>query len=114
MSTPENPLAKYRSYSYHHILIACDNEAAARFIRGSNAIDAFRQIGTEQQQEIPDQTLKLRPIPEIDETTGKETKTRIGAYVVILNGMVDTTYVVRDVEWFTATATSTDKHDRFT
>ena len=29
MSSPQNPLAKYRTYSYHHILIIADSVATA-------------------------------------------------------------------------------------
>lgn len=104
MSNPQNILSKYRSYSYHHILLACDNEASANFIRNSNKLSVFRQLGSTQ----------AVTIDEINEATGERDRIRVGAYVVIINGLLDTTFVVRDVEWFTATAASTDMTDRFT
>ena len=113
MSKPENFLARFRSYSYHHIIIACDNEASASFIRNSKNVNVFRQIGSSQELFIEDETQDLKRIDKNQvETT--DDKTQVGSYVVILNGMIDTAFVVRDVEWMTSTAASTDKHDRFT
>lgn len=106
MSTPENPLAKYRSYSYHHVLIACDNEAAARFIRESDRPGIFRDL--EQQRAVTiTEDERIVPLENTDDV-------QVGSYVVIINGMVDTAFVIRDVEWFTTTAASTDQHDKFT
>jgi len=113
MSNPENILSRFRSYSYHHVLIACDNEAAARFIRESNSREVFRELSIARSVVIAEED-KLVVVDETNETTGEIEKAQVGAYVVILNGMIDTAFVVRDAEWFTATASSTDTHDRFT
>lgn len=113
MSTPQNILAKYRTYSYHHILIACDNEAAARYIRESNRLSIFRDLNDAQSVVVTNEN-KVISIDELAESTGKVEKVGVGSYVVILNGMIDTAFVIRDVEYFTATAASTDKHDKFT
>ena len=106
MSKPQNILAKYRTYSYHHILIACDNEAAARFIRGSNELSVFRDLQSARAITIDDKE-KLVFLKNKDQV-------QIGAYVVIVNGMINADFVVRDVEWFTTTAASTDQQDKFT
>ncbi len=106
MSNPQNILAKYRTYAYHHILIACDNEAAARFIRESNRLSAFRDLRSQRPITIDDKE-KLVPLTTDD-------KVQIGSYVVILNGMINSNFIVRDVEWFTSTAASTDQQDKFT
>jgi len=113
MSDPQNILAKYRTYSYHHILIACDNEAAARYIRESNRLSVFRDLNEAQSVVITDEN-KVISVDQLAESTGKIEKVGVGSYVVILNGMIDTAFVIRDVEYFTATAASTDKHDKFT
>ncbi len=103
MSTPQNILSRYRSYSYHHILIACDNQAAAEEIRNSNSLSTFRDIG------------KTKSVgTSKTDATGKKIQTKLGSYVVILNGLVDTSFIVRDVTWFSMTAASTVRNDRFT
>ncbi len=107
MSNPQNILAKYRSYAYHHILIACDNEAAARFIRGSNSLNVFRDLRSARPVTLDE---KQNLIPLIN----KDNQVQVGSYVVILNGMINSDFVVRDVEWFTSTAASTDQQDKFT
>ena len=113
MSTPQNILAKYRSYSYHHILIACDNEAAADFIRRSNRISTFRDVSLARGVFIDEQT-KVQSVDDIDEATGDVNRTQVGAFVVILNGMISTSFIVQDVEWFTATAANAEAEDAFT
>ncbi len=113
MSNPQNILAKYRSYAYHHILIACDNEASARYIREANRLSVFREIAEARAVVITEED-KVISIDEFNESTGKIEKVGTGSYVTILNGMIDTAFVIRDVEYFTTTAASTDKHDRFT
>lgn len=114
MSDPQNILSKFRTYSYHHILIACDNEAAARHIRSSNSLNTFRQLGAAQTVNIQDLTQREQDAFVIENATNKKAQTKVGSYVVILNGMIDTTYVVRDVNWFTTTAASTVQNDKFT
>ena len=105
MSDPQNILSQYRSYSYHHILIACDNDAAADYLSSSEAkLSTFRQLGSRRPVQV-----------ERRDAGNPETvqKLDIGNYVVILNGMIDTQYVVQNAEWFSATAASTDSRDRF-
>lgn len=111
MSTPQNILTQFRSYSYHHILIACDNEAAARYIRQSNQLSIFRDLRSARPITIDE---KEKLVPLTTKKDGKDDKVQVGAYVVILNGMINSDFVVRDVEWFTSTAASTDQQDKFT
>jgi len=112
MSIPQNILAKYRTYSYHHILIACDNEAAASYIRNSNRLSVFRDFNEARAVTIEED--KIVQLDTTGEADGKPDKVAVGNYVIIINGMIDTSFVIRDVEWFTTTAASTDQHDRHT
>lgn len=112
MSNPQNILAKYRTYSYHHILIACDNEAAASYIRSSNRLSVFRDFNEARAVIIEEG--KIVQLDTTGEADGKPDKIAVGNYVIIINGMIDTSFVIRDVEWFTTTAASTDQHDRHT
>jgi hypothetical protein len=113
MSKPQNILAKYRTYSYHHILIACDNEASAEYIRSSTRLSAFRDLSLAQPVRI-DEEGKLQRVDRRDDASGEVNQTNVGHYVVILNGMIDTSFVVKSVEWFTATAASAVANDSFT
>lgn len=113
MSNPQNILAKYRTYAYHHILVACDNEASARYIRESNRESIFRDLSIARPVFITEED-KVVGVDVVDESTGKKEHLQVGNYVVILNGLIDTAFVIRDVDWFTATAASTDRHDKFT
>lgn len=113
MSNPRNILDKFRSYSYHHILIACDNEASASYIRNSNRLSIFRDFNEARAVTIGEED-KLERLDARNESDGKVERVAVGNYIIIINGMVDTSFVIKDAEWFTTTAASTDKHDRFT
>ncbi len=112
MSNPENILSRYRTYSYHHILIACDNNAAANYISDAKELSVFREIG--------DDTIEASGVftPAIEVNAKEDVsdaieRTRIGNYVVILNSLIDTRYVIQNAQWMSATAASTDHQDRF-
>ena len=95
MSTPENPLAQYYTYSYHHIFVACENTEVAEAIQSSNDFNTF--LRTSQQQDTPDNPY------------GKFTATDfqgLGGYVIIINGMVDSEFVIKDARWMSVTASS--------
>jgi hypothetical protein len=114
MSTPQNILAKYRTYSYHHILIACDNEASAEYIRNSQRLSAFRDLSMARPVRIDEETGNLQVVDRRDEASGQVNQNDVGRFVVVLNGMIDTSYVVKSVEWFTATAANAEAQDAFT
>ena len=41
MSQPENPLAQYYTYAYHHILMACDTTEVAEALQNANEFVTF-------------------------------------------------------------------------
>lgn len=80
MSSPPNPLDAYRSYAYHHILIAADSTATA--------------IGL---AEAPELELAAYEHPDIkfcpkDSPNG-------GKYVVLINGMTDAQFSIKSAKW---------------
>jgi hypothetical protein len=89
MSTPENPISKYRSASYHHILIACNSTAIVEHItRSSDLTQIINRISNREKYEP-------RSIQGID-----------GEYVVLVNGMSDVEFAIDDLSWTNVIAPS--------
>ena len=86
MSNPINPLSKYRSYSYHHILVVCDTTVAAENLSkvGGDGIALFEQA--------PDETKHA-----VQEIEG-------GNYVVLINGTTDAEFIINSLQWGTVFA----------
>jgi len=81
MSTPKNPLDVFRSYAYHHILIACDGTETAEKLATVSEITAFDHEGAE---------AKFCP----RKVTGGS-----GQYIVLINGMSDAQFTITDAKW---------------
>lgn len=79
MSSPPNALDAYRTYSYHHILIAADSTTTATLLSEENRISRFDHP-------------EVRFCPQ--EYKG-------GKYVVLINGMTDNQFVVQSAKWST-------------
>lgn len=87
MSTPPNPLAQYRTYSYYHVLVACDTTETAE------------AIGLTQDPEI-----WFHPPFSASDDFQKRVKTinyngKSGQYVVLINGATDARYVITNISW---------------
>lgn len=89
MSRPENPLTQFRSYAYHHILIACDSSSTAEALAFSSEIDINSEFvkNSRKPQEVE--------IPPNSTTTNRQ----LGQYVVLINGMVDAEFMITNAEW---------------
>lgn len=79
MSSPPNALDAYRSYSYHHILIAADSTTTAEELSEENQFARF---------EHPDVRFNPR------EFEG-------GKYIVLINGLTDTQFSIESAKWST-------------
>lgn len=103
MSTPPNPLSQYNTYSYHHIFIACDSTVVAEELQKSSEFETFLRTP---EQRNTDQ----KPFGKYEPRTYKG-----GKYSIIINGMVDSEYVIKSAEWISITAASAggDQIDRF-
>ena len=84
MSNPENILANYRTYSYHHVLVMCDNTKVAEELSNSTSLYDYLNLR---------QTTK--PIVNTLDT---------GRYVVLINGMVDSDFIINEIKWQTILA----------
>ena len=92
MSTPENILSKYRTFSYHHILIIADSVKTATDVsmgdeHGVSDLNVLIRDG-----EIKNYS------SEIINTTQAN-----GKYVIMANGFTDAHYVVEDLKWESVT-----------
>jgi len=94
MSNPENPLSIYRSYSYHHVLIACNTSEVAEHIARSDELLTF-----------------LRPSASSENLYKAKTIDNKGSYVVIINGLTDANFTIENVSWFSTTANDTGGKD---
>lgn len=81
MSRPENPLNFFRTYSYHHILIACDGTETAEALANSGKLSLFDRGGAAERIEV--QSLD-----------GSD-----GGYVVLINGMSDAQFTITSAKW---------------
>lgn len=81
MSRPQNPLNLFRTYSYHHILVACDGTDTAEELAQVSEITAFDHERAEKKF-CPQQVIGGR-----------------GKYVVLINGMSDTQFTIKSASW---------------
>lgn len=90
-----NPLKHYRTYSYHHVLVACDCSATAEKLATRNDIIFFTRQSQERHQVV---------------ALDKESS---GNYVVVINGMTDADLVIQNAEWYTCTAARVSGGDKY-
>jgi len=92
-----NPLKRYQSYAYHHILIACDSTQTAREIETAGNITELQR--TRQQSGTAD-----------SKYTAQVTKLG-GKFVVLVDGLIDSDFYINKAEWSTMIApTEEDQH----
>lgn len=90
MSTPTNPLSRFHTYSYHHILMVANDISIVR---------AFEQ------REISLTSLTSPSFANDDlKITPKKLKNSNGEYVVLINGATDAEFVMSKVNWSTFVA----------
>lgn len=96
MSTPQNPLSIFRTYSYHHVLILADSIATATAItsndtEGENALNNY--LRTEETSQYSSGSLEI-----ISVGNGK------GKYIIMSNGLGDARYTIEELKWETITS----------
>lgn len=101
MSTPQNPLSAFRSYSYYHVLVICNTSETAETLSSVtepkmwlHPLDASDTGGS------PEFNILGRYAPKrISNPSGST-----GKYVVLINGSSDAAFVINNVKWVSATA----------
>lgn len=92
-----NPLHKYRTYSYKHILIACDTTLVAEHISDLGGEDIFNEIITQKGAggRTPNQDGANADGILINTVSGK------GKYAIIINGFSDSEFFISKASWET-------------
>lgn len=93
MSNPPNPLSKYRTYSYQHVLAVCDSTLTANQISDNGTLSEY---------------FLNRPSEDRLKT---ETTVSGGKYVVLISGFTDAQFVIQDIRWSTIIASDTPSAD---
>ena len=111
MSRPLNPLSKFRSYSYYHVLAICDSTATANMLstqtkpaKWQHPVGPNDSVG--QDSNFGDQgpfSVKF-----VDE------QKREGKYCILINGATDSRYTIVRAKWISATAAAVTMEDQST
>lgn len=104
MSNPSNSLARFRSYSYYHILAMCDSTATADLLAKDSSLDVWNHA------------TQLSRIQELDDLGPFSPKCVAGKgkYIVLINGSTDASFAITNAKWSTATAGSARPGDQNT
>lgn len=93
MKTTENPLHEFNSYSYHHILIACDSTETAESLSSLNSSQNTNE-GTFFSDIFSKKGASVGNIQVLDAPNG-------GKYVVTINGAKDAEFIIDNAKWQT-------------
>lgn len=102
-------LQQFRSYSYHHILLAANTSAAAESLFASSTNSASASSPIDRWMH-PSYTEKYKPIP-VNPTGSDE-----GSYMVLINGLTDAEFLIDSIEWeaiFVPDAGESNPHGSF-
>ena len=111
MSRPPNPLAKFRTYSYYHVLVVCDSsETADQLAKQTKPEKWLHPTG-------PDGTLGqydtfARLGPYAVQYLNKNDKS--GRYCILINGATDAAFSIARAKWTSVTAAAATMMDQST
>lgn len=110
MSRRANQLAKYRSYSYYHVLAVCDSSQTASNLAAMTSLDVWQHaIGNPDTMPTDGDFI---PLGKYDvKTLGGDTP---GRYCVLINGATDAAFTITKANWTSYTAAAATMYDRNT
>jgi len=91
MSRPLNVLSKYRTYSYHHILIICDSVATSASISVGDNVNGTTELNDVIRKSVSGLYSSESRL-STDPATG-------GQFVVMINGLTDAHYSIEELKW---------------
>ena len=98
MSSPANELAKFRSYSYYHVLAVCDSSKTADQLSAATGLNAWQHPGG----------------PTSSDPYAVQQVPGGGNYCVLINGSTDASFTITKATWQSLTAASAVAKDRNT
>lgn len=113
MSRPLNPLSKFRSYSYYHVLAVCDSTETAEALSTATDPEKWRHP-TGPQAGLPDprtdsfNALGQYAVKFLEPSQGK------GKYCVLINGATDAALSIVRAKWDSVTAAQATVLDQTT
>lgn len=106
MSNPQNQLAKYRSYSYYHVLAICDSTDTASALSSMQSDDVW--------QHATDSDVLSDDMNTLGKYATKTLPNTGGRYCILINGSTDAAFTITKAKWTSATATSATMNDKST
>ena len=107
MSTPENRLAQYRSYSYYHVLVVCDSSDTADTLAKQSSTEKWRHpTGPAHNSDVDLGPYSVKYI--------KNDASVEGRYIVLIHGATDAAFSITSAKWMSATAAAATISDRNT
>lgn len=99
-----NPLDKYITYSYYHILVMCNTTETAELLNNSSLL-----LETGRSNENIEEKYKLKSINSFGQNIDiNNNKNSIGDYIILFNGSTDSEFIINDVRWDTLLYPATD------
>jgi hypothetical protein len=95
MSKPLNPLSRFRSYNYYHVLALCDSSQTAEMLSSDTNLNAW--------QHAPDDTPDNRGLGTMSVQTVNNNG--INQYCILINGSTDASYSITKVSFISILAT---------
>ncbi|TFG94712.1 hypothetical protein E4H12_14675, partial [Candidatus Thorarchaeota archaeon] len=110
MSRPANPLSRFRTYSYYHVLVICDSSETAEALskKSNQKPERWRHASGPNAALGQDDTYGvLGPfaVKYVDE------KQKTGRYCVLINGATDAAFTIATARWYTVTGAAVTMAD---
>ncbi len=96
MSNPANPLGKFQTYAYHHMLAICDSTETGEALATSTA-DLSRFHNRHNDPDTFNVNERVQNVAEVTRSElGNEND---GNYIVLLNGTTDAQFIITKASW---------------
>lgn len=118
MSTPANPLSRFRSYSYYHVLALCDSTQTADALSTQSDTDIWKHptapIQGQKNQDDSWSVLKEYSVKTLDIQNQQGNTIAQGKYCILINGATDAALSITRAKWSSYTAAQTTVQDQST
>lgn len=105
MSYPQNELARFRSYSYYHVLAICDSSSTATALADAQELSSWQHPTS---KDAANDGIVLSGI------YSPKSLSNGGKYCILINGSTDASLTITKASWTAFTAASATMNDRNT